>query len=511
MPEYLTVSLASMTIVREPFKGFDVRNVEHMDALMHIFVTCVHNFFNVTITRVQAMMAREILYRSLLRKRHTIDISACRQIGKTELVCYCTWFLSYMFPMAENEYIRFIITAPEKGTGSEVYDRTKKLYDHCEAQHPTKFLFRQKNLDQIVLADSSKLEVFGLYKGFANREDKKTTKEGRTAHVIIRDEKHLGDDEIFKDEVEPAMSTTGGVDIWIGNGGFRTCRAKELADLATAGQVMTVLDDVTIFRFDYDFMRREMIEEHKRTDNPMFLRWIESQDKYIADHGRDSDEVLKNLYLKWIVEVGNFTSWENLISHRREALGQVMTRLADVGIDFAKGENGDETVVTITDYERNIRTWEVFKGEYPDQVEEIVSWLPQAAAEHGVTLRFIFCDTTGVGDPVKTMLKRRLRIPCRGVVFTVQNKDIMAKKLQKAWSASKGSERLTYPMEHKHRAKFETQMKGLQKERRPSGQLNLTHGTAKNDHDDFPQSLMLSLWNIEKIRGQRGGEETEQH
>lgn len=492
----------------EPFKdGFSVHNAESMDALMHIFNTSVKNFFNITTTRVQQIIAREIIYRVLLRKRHTIDLSACRQIGKTEVVCYCIWFLSYLFPIIENEYIRFIITAPEKGTGSEVFDRTKKLYDHCETQYPTQFLFRQKNLDQIVLADASKLEVFGLFKGFARREEKKTTKEGRTAHVVVRDEKHLGDDEIFKDEVEPAMSTTGGVDIWVGNGGFRTCRAKELSEYAKDGQTFVVSGAVTSIRYDYDFMRGEMEQEYKRTGNPMFLRWVESQDKYIEDHGRDSDEVLKNLYLKWIVEVGNFTSWENLISHRREGLGRVLTRLADVGIDFAKGENGDETVVTVTDYERNIRTWEVFKGEYPDQVEEIVTWLPQVAQEHNVSLRFVFCDTTGVGDPVKTMLKRRLRIPVRGVVFTVQNKDVMAKKLQKAWSATRETERLTYPMQHKHRAEFEKQMKGLQKERRATGQLNLTHGTAKHDHDDYPQSLMLSLWNIEKIRGQRGGEE----
>lgn len=485
----------------EPFDGFSVENPAHVDALLHIFARCIEQFFNIKITRVQRIIARVLLYRILRRKRHTVDISACRQIGKTEVVCYVSWFLSYMFPLIENEYIRFIITAPEQGTGSEVFDRTKKLYDHCETQYPTKFLFRQKNLDQIVLADSSKIEVFGLFKGFSRREEKKTTKEGRTAHVVIRDEKHLGDDEIFKDEVEPSMSTTGGVDVFVGNGGFRTCRAKELADLATPGEIVTELEDKTIIRLDYDYMRQEMLEEHARTGNPMFLRWVESQDKYINDHGRESDEVLKNLFLRWIVEVGNFTSWENIIAHRRVGNPR-KTSLCDVGIDFAKGENGDETVATLVDYERNIRTWETFHGEYPDQVEQIVTWLSQVTASQAVNIRFIFCDTTGVGDPVKTMLKRRIRIPCRGVVFTVQNKDIMAKKLQKAWSAAKESERLTYPADHPHAAKFEKQMLGLLKQRRPTGQLNLTHGTGKHDHDDFPQSLMLALWHIEKIRGQ---------
>ncbi len=473
------------------FNGFNVRNPAHVDALLNLFCECVYSFFDVTITIEQEKIAREIIYRVLLRKRHTIDISACRQIGKTEVVCFALWFLSYVFPKIEAEPLRAIITAPERTTGSEVFDRTKKLYDHCEVQ--MSFEFKQKSLDVVVLPDNSRLDVFGLFKGFSRREEKKTTKEGRSAHILVRDEKHLGDDDIFKDELEPAMSTTGGVDIWVGNGGFRSCRAKELSEI-------TNTPDVSVIRLDYTYMRGAMLLEFERTKNSMFLRWIESQDKYINDHGADSDEVLKNLYLKWIVEVGNFISYEHLILHRRER-EQFNTRLADCGIDFAKGENGDETIATITDYERNIRTWEMFRGEYPDQVEEIAMWLPQQAVIHNLSLRFIHCDSTGVGDPVKAMLRRKLRTPVRGVQFTVQHKDVMAKKLTKSFNAKSDRERLTYPANHPHTAKFEKQMRTLVKERRPTGQLNLTHGTGKHDHDDYPQSLMLSLWNMEKIRG----------
>ena len=475
----------------KPLNGFDVHNPVHVNALVKLFCEFVLAIFDVTITVEQEKIAKEIIYRVLLRKRHTIDLSACRQIGKTEVVCYALWFLSYVFPKIEDEPMRAIITAPERTTGSEVFDRTKKLYDHCEVQH--NFAFKQKSLDVVVLPDSSRIDVFGLFKGFSRREEKKTTKEGRSAHIIVRDEKHLGDDEIFKDELEPAMSTTGGVDIWVGNGGFRQCRAKELSEVKNT-------PDITVIRLDYTYMRIAMKLEYERTKNPMFLRWIESQDKYIADHGIDSDEVQKNLYLKWIVEVGNFISFEQLITHRREAMS-FGTRLADCGLDFAKGENGDETVATITDYERNIRTWEIFKGEYPDQIEEIALWLPQQAAIHNVSLRFIYCDSTGVGDPVKAYLKQKMRVPVRGIPFSVQNKDIMAKKLQKAFYAKTERERLTYPADHEHTAKFEKQFKNLLKERRTTGQLNLTHGTGKHDHDDFPQSCALSLWNIEKIRG----------
>ncbi len=256
---------------------------------------------------------------------------------------------------------------------------------------------------------------------------------------------------------------------------------------------MSVKGDKTIFRLDYDYMRVAMQLEYERTGNPMFIRWIDSQDKYIADHGLDSDEVQKNLYLKWIVEVGNFISLEHLMLHRRTR-DNFSTRLADLGLDFAKGENGDETIATLMDYERNIRTWAVFKGDYTDQVDEIATWLPQQQAVHNVSVRFVICDTTGVGDPVRSMLKRKLRTPVRGVVFTVQHKDVMAKKLQKAFSAKNDRERLTYPANHPLTQHFEKQFKNLLKERRATGQLNLTHGTGKYDHDDYPQSCALSLW-----------------
>lgn len=481
--------------------GFDIRNSAHLDDLMVIFSESVLEFFKVTVTWEQERIAREIIYRVLLRKRYTIDLSACRQIGKTEVVCYCAWFLSYLFPLIESETFRCIITAPEKGTGSEVFDRTKKLYDDCERDYHDEFKFKQKNLDVVILQDGTRLDVFGLFKGFSRREEKKTTKEGRSAHMIIRDEKHLGDDEIYKDEIEPAMSTTGGVDVWVGNGGFRQCRAKEMADLAENGKQVTYAKDMTIFRLDYTYMREAMLKEYERTKNPMFMRWIESQDKYIEDHGMESDEVQKNLFLKWLVTVGNFIAWESLIGHRRAEEARFASRIADVGIDFAKGENGDETVATIVDYERNVRDWEIFSGDWPDQVDEIALWLPEAAAKHNVSLQFIHCDSTGVGDPVKSYLRRKIRTPTRGIVFGVQSEDAMAKKMLKAFAAKSERERVTYPQNHKHTNKFEKQMKGLLKHRRATGQLKLTHGTGKHDHDDFAQSLALALWNIEKIRG----------
>lgn len=477
-------------------RGFDIENREDLLTLCRIFRDAVKKFFGVKLTLEQKLIALALLYRIFRRKRHTIVISECRQTGKTEVVCYLVWFLSYFFPNLTGDKFRCIITAPERTTGSEVFDRTKMFFDQAQLNNPDKFHFRKKSLDVIQLADGSRVDTYGLFKGFARREEKKTTKEGRTCNLLVRDEMHLGDDQIFKDELEQALSTTGGVDVWIGNGGFRNCRAKELCESINN-------PDITLFIRDYTYMRKAMLREHEKTGNPMFLRWVESQDKYIEDYGLESDDVQKNLFCKWIVEMGNFIEWERLIGHRRPADYAMTSVIADIGIDLAKEQ--DETVVTVTDYERNIRDWQIFRGEYTDQVEEIALWLTQCALRHRLTFRYGFCDATGVGDPVKTMLKRRLRFPIRGIVFNVQNKDALAKKMLKSFSGKHERDRMTYPADHELTPKFEKQFRQLLRERRPSGALNFKHPDEHNAHDDFPDSYALSLWNIEKIRGMDGG------
>jgi len=471
---------------------FDPTNKEQMLRLCHSFDSAVQKFFGVKLTREERRIAKQLLYRIFLRKRHTIVLSICRQVGKTEVVCFVVWFLAYIFPNLAGEKFRCIITAPERTTGSEVFDRTKRFFDQCEVKHPEKFSFEQKSLDVIALPDGSKIDIFGLFKGFARREEKKTTKEGRACHLLIRDEMHLGDDQIFRDELEPALSTTGGIDVWIGNGGYRQCRAKDLCD-------MTNTPDVTVIKKDFAYMKEAMREENERTGNPMFLRWIESQEKYIADYGIESDEVQKNLFLKWIVEIGNFISWEHLIGHRRMIESGFLSSIADVGIDFAKEH--DETILTITDYERNIRDWQVFRGEYTDQVDSIATYLQSAGEVHGVTLRFGFCDSTGVGDPLKSMLRKRLRMPLYGIVFSAQTKDILGKKMLNAFQAKDERHRLSYPFDHPLRPKFEDQFRKLLKERRETGQLNYRHPDEHNAHDDYCDSLALSLWRIERVMG----------
>lgn len=404
---------------------------------------------------------------------------------------YCVWFLTYLFPIVEDQKFRCVITAPEKGTGSEVYDRVKMLFDACGIKWPTRFKFKKKNLDNIITANDCMVTSFGLFKGYASREGKKTTKEGRTFHLSVRDEMHMGDDDIFKDEIEPAMATTGGLDIWIGNGGYRECKAKQFVEGGST-------QNVTVFAWDYDIMRKHVLEEYERTGNEMWGRWVQSQDYYIEENGSESDVVKKNLYLEWLVTVGSYVDWNKFIGFRRMTDPQEWTtNLADAGVDW--GKESDETVVTITDYHNNIRDWAVFHGEYPDQVEEIIAWLKVAAKKHKLSIQNIICDKTSSGDPNVSMMKRITTIPVVGVTFTAQNKDKLAKKGIRAMQGKNAAETLSYPYGHKLRPAFEHQMRLLQKEFAADGKIKYHHPKGGDVHDDYPDSWLLSIWRIQAV------------
>jgi len=484
---------------------YNPESAADLERLLEFFVAAVLEVFDFRLASWQLEIAREIFYRIFLRRRHTITISACRQVGKTETVCFVVWFLTYIFPIIAGERFRACFVAPERGTSSEVYDRTKLLFDKCEYFDPAGFQFEQKNLDAIVLKDGSRLEQFGLFKAYAKREDKKTVREGRTFHLLVRDEMHVGDDEIYKDELEPALATTGGLDIWIGNGGFRQCEAKRKVE---AGNLKTA----TVFKFDYDTMVERMRAEYAATGNELFLRWLDSQEKYIEDEGgRASELVRKNLLLEWIVEFGSFCNPAELHACRRQSDPEFWpTNWLDVGIDW--GKEVDLSVVTVTDYANNIRTWGVFRGDYTtEQIPEIVVFLRkfQADSKERVVFKRCYFDSTGAGDVVGESLKKALWFPAKPVVFSASSKDILGRKGLKALRSKEEKDRLSYPANHKHAPFFEKQMTALEKEfRSESGKLNYHHPDKPDAHDDFPDSYFLSIYGIQRVNTVRTFQKT---
>lgn len=450
-------------------------------------------FFNFICRDDQLLLAHTIFYYFLLRKRHTINVSICRQVGKTEVIVMALVYMLLYFESLIGERIRVCITAPEKGTSTEFFDRLKLACDTLNIR------LKQSNNDLILFTSGNRVDKFGLFKAYAKKEDKKTTREGRTFHIVVRDEKHMGDDYIYSDEIEPAMSTTGGLDILIGNGGFKQCKAKQIADLFSGQkELVETRGSVTNFQADFDTMKRLMLEAYEQNENEMFMRWLDSQEAYIREHGKDSHLVLKNLYNKWITEVSNLIGLERLQQLRQTEATRFCNEY-DLGLDLAKSD--DETVLTFTDHFCNIRQWVKFKGEYTEQVKAIRECLYSYKLKTQCDYRYLFVDSTGVGDPVKAMLKEEVEnmVTVRGIVFSAKEKDTLARKALRSFSIPIENERLSYPANHEYTEQFEKQTVECQKIIREDGKINYKHQDYAGAKDDMVDSVFLSIYALQNI------------
>lgn len=448
------------------------------------FSVFTSKYFDFDLRNDQELLAEEIIYRFLKRKRHTINISLCRQVGKTETVVYLLLFFLLYFHEVIGERIRVCITAPESGTSTEFFDRLKLVCNDFGVK------LESSNNDLIMFRSGNRVDKFGLFKQYAKLETKKTTREGRTFHIVIRDEKHMGDDYIYNDEITPAMATTGGIDLLIGNGGFKNCRAKQISDIfPDKSQILQTQGAITNFEINYYQMKPLMLEAYKETGNDMFIRWIDSQDAYIAEHGIENNLVRKNLFNEWFTDISNFISIEKLHSLRHKG-EQYFTNEVDLGLDLAK--SNDRSVLTVTDHYTNIRKWFLPKGEYPQQVQQILEFIK----ENNYSYRYMFVDGTGVGDPVVAMLKEAVGhlITIRSIVFTTKEKDIMARKGLLTFSAEDKNKRMSYPSEPREARYFEQEMTNAVMEYREDGKINVTHPKTHDAHDDFVQSYLLSIY-----------------
>ena len=453
-------------------------------------------YFEFQLREDQELLATEILYRFLARKRHTINISLCRQVGKTELVVYLLLFILMYFDEVIGERIRVCITAPEKGTSTEFFDRLKLVCSDFGVK------LKQENNDVIMFPSGNRVDKFGLFKQYSTLENKRTTREGRTFHIVIRDEKHMGDDYIYNDELIPATATTGGIDILIGNGGFKNCRAKQISDMfPDKSEILQTEGAITNFEIGYDKMKELMIAEYNKTGNDLFMRWVDSQDAYIEEHGLQNNLVRKNLFNEWFTDISNFISTERLHKLRHQG-EQYYSNEIDIGLDLAKTH--DRTVLTVTDTHTNIRDWLFVNGEYTVQVQAIKDYLIDLK-EKGFELRYMFVDGTGVGDPIVAMLREAVGhlITVRSIVFSTKEKDIMARKGLLTFSAELPQKRLSYPADHKLARFFEQEMTHAVMEYREDGKINVTHPKTHDAHDDTVQSYLLSIYKITSLASSR--------
>ena len=187
----------------------------------------------------QQELAETLIKAIFQKKQHRIYLSLPRQIGKTEIVtmvasfCYDTYF-----PIFKKPFSLAVVT-PNSQTSSAIFSRLcQKLYNMKVRLDIDKNIVKQT-------VRGDRVELFSIFS-----DKRSATTEGRTFHLIIRDEAHEGDDMKFEDELLPALNSTNGSFVMIGNGCFKNCMFWEGISMGDKEMLLSSVELQDGKRFD---------------------------------------------------------------------------------------------------------------------------------------------------------------------------------------------------------------------------------------------------------------------
>ena len=198
--------------------------------------------------------------------------------------------------------------------------------------------------------------------------------------------------------------------------------------------------------------------------------------------------------LKWVLERGQFITFENLMKLQAEFPVNKQARFY-AGIDW--GKIHDATILTIIDEDCNIVAWHEWQGDsYATQIAEIVEIIKQYK-----NLQIIFCDSTGNQDMAVNILTEKVSghgVRIEGVNFNPVTKDEMYKNLSRLMHDTILGGFVVQPAPLKmpvaetlQKAKFVKQMLDLQKEIK-NEKWRCNHPQGPQYHDDFCDSIALA-------------------
>ena len=249
--------------------------------------------------------------------------------------------------------------------------------------------------------------------------------ESKTLHLIFYDEAQDLDDRQVEKAIEPMGAATNATQVFIGVGGYKRCRFQSLLEkLPSENKFIVPVHDAL----------KEREQLYTLTRNPIYRNYKFYIEKTLKLLGIDeeSDHYKTQYLLQWILERGQFITYDNLM-----ALGQEYEIYLEYneplfgGIDW--GKMNDSTVFTVINQQCHIIGWHEFLGDdYSSQIEQII-WLIQNKYKG---MKAIGCDSTGTQDMGVDMLRAGLRksqtgtILVNGINFST-HKDPMYKNLSR--------------------------------------------------------------------------------
>lgn len=322
----------------------------------------------------QREIAERILRSVFLQEKSNIYVSLTRQLGKTEVVAMVTEFCFEHYFEVFGKPLRVAVIAPEKGTATEVFRRVKNYIVSRESMDLA--IDRSNEVENIT---GDRIQLYGIYAGHGG------TIEGRTFDMLIRDEGHLGSDDIFLDQVLPTTNRTAGPIITIGNGGFADCYFYRGLKRGTDPAKNT-------YSFIYNFITLEpYMKDLARRGDKSSQRWLDATYDYVENAGGwKSLYVRKNILCEWMVNMTQFLSlrdFQNCAQVNKQEIGPKYF----VSYDCAyKGM--DRAVACVMDQYRNVLDFWVLKD-----IGDAVTFERQAE-----TLREL-CERQGILDNIVTL------------------------------------------------------------------------------------------------------------
>lgn len=510
--------------------------------IQEVFAPFIQVLTDKPLREYQMEVACGIAHSLLSGNGYDITILQARQSGKSETVAQTVLALGFLVPklveMFKCKTFRRFNQGFRVGIFGPSYDKAAIIYTRIKDR------LRSSNA-RAVLADPElgmdPKDVKGLRfpNGFCvdlKTANKGADVEGPTFDLVIVDEAQRVDDYVLKKSIRPMLSSTYGSMVMVGT---PEAEATFFGEMCFKNQENDLRDEISDYQyrrhyeFDWTYVAA-CDENYKKTvqremevlgkDSVEFrlaykLEWIEARSKFFARNAIRANGIAKSTENSFATTkngekyVSTFRRPAGLTSYDNATENQVFS------VDWAS--HNDSTVVTVgrvwwenpyhvgeeTRYPIHIHDWIEFSDmRYNEQVPAIVEALKRYSVKWGID------DCTGVGDPAHDFLAAELSK--YGITLFPFETHMNRKKengyklLDQEWSEG----RITYPASEKVKTygrhkKFVKEMSDLVREFK-NGYMKVHAPTGDSYHDDYPASLMMLCWLVNKETLEEGRVQT---
>lgn len=404
-----------------------------------------------------------------------IPIEISRQAGKTTAVVLTIDFIMVYLSKLFNRRITTGIFAPQREQAKTDFDRLKEALFRSEplfatSEEQKKEFKEQSNATTLILPNGSSCYIFPV--------TSTSHPESKTLDLIVFEESQSMDDKIVKEQIWPMGANTNAPRVYVGTAGTQICYFYRL------GQSN---EGVKLY---YDEIISQRRDTYAQTKDATHLIYEQAVQQEITKYGRDSDEIARPYFGKWLIGTGQFTTQEELdkLYTDRQFTYQFTKSDCFAGIDTAK--HPDSTVVTIirgpSDFNLNkdkkeILNWMELRGEnYQDQFDIIVDFLKN------YNVVAVAIDSTAQGDFMPDLFEKHTQWQDEHsglyrIKFSAVSKDLIYKNLK----VSIQELLTTLPkIDKRSGARFRQQMLDLQQAYK--GQLlSVNHPNSPDARDDY--------------------------